>query len=213
MKKITIAFLLCLGGWMLSAQPAVPIPLKNPSFEDAPHHSHTPKGWENCGFEGESPADVHPSGEFGVEKGAAHGKTYLGMVVRDNDTWECIGQPLPQPLRVDTCYRVDFLACRSPKYISLSRATNQQANYNTPVVIRIWGGYEDKEKEGFEMLAESKPIANTDWEKFELFFTSGEPYDYLYLEAYFDQGRPIPYNGNVLVDELSAIVPCSLGGK
>ena len=210
MKKITIAFLLCLGGWMLSAQPAVPIPLKNPSFEDAPHHSHTPKGWENCGFEGESPADVHPSGEFGVDKSAAHGKTYLGMVVRDNDSWECVGQRLPQPLLVDTCYHLDFLACRSETYISLSRATNQQANYNIPAVIRIWGGYEDKEKDGFEMLAETASIAQTDWQEYQVTFTSTAAYDYLYLEAYFDQGRPNPYNGNVLVDGLSGIVPCTL---
>ena len=111
MKKLyTSAFLLTL---LFTAYGQEVIPLKNPSFEDTPHHSKTPKGWENCGFEEESPPDVHPTGEFGVKKGAVHGKTYLGMVVRDNDTWECIGQRLLQPLLVDTCYHLDFLACRS----------------------------------------------------------------------------------------------------
>ena len=204
---------MCLESLALNAQPAAPIILDNPSFEDAPAHSRTPKGWDNCGFEGESPPDVQPSGEFGVEKKAAHGRTCLGLVVRDNDTWECAGQALKQPLLADTCYQLAFKACRSETYISLSRATNQRANYNTPAVIRIWGGYEDKEKDGFEMLAETAPVANTDWQEYRVAFTPTAAYDYLYLEAYFDQGRPIPYNGNVLVDELSDIVPCSLVGE
>ena len=84
MKKITVLLIMCLESLALNAQPAAPIILDNPSFEDAPAHYRTPKGWDNCGFEGESPPDVQPSGEFGVEKKAAHGRTCLGLVVRDN---------------------------------------------------------------------------------------------------------------------------------
>jgi len=211
MKKPLTTVLYLFFLFNLSAQPATPIVLNNPSFEDTPGHSRTPKGWENCGFEDESPPDVHPTGEFGVTKEAAHGKTFLGLVVRDNDTWECAGQLLPQPLLADTCYQLSFLACQSKAFSSFSKAKQKPADYITPCVIRIWGGYTDKEKDGFEMLAETEPVANTDWEEYALSFTSTAPYDYLYLEAYFDQGRSHPYNGNVLVDDLSNIVPCLLG--
>lgn len=207
---ITSLILSLFWGLALTGQPAAAIPLKNPSFEDAPRHSHVPQGWEDCGFEGETPPDVQPNGEFGVVKEAAHGNTYLGLVLRDNDTWECAAQPLAQPLLADTCYQLVLKACRSEVYKSISRAFGQLANYDTPAVIRIWGGYVDKEKDGFEMLAETEPVANTDWQEYRLTFTSTAPYDYLYVEAYFDQGRPIPYNGNVLVDDLSDIVPCTL---
>lgn len=210
MRTATLAFILCLALSAALAQPAAPIALNNPSFEDKPAHSRIPYAWENCGFEDESPPDTHPSGEFGVTKKAAGGETYLGMVVRDNDSWECAGQPLPSPLLADTCYRLSFKACRSETYQSLSRAFRQPANYDTPAVLRIWGGYADKEKDGFEMLAETEPVANTDWQEYALTFRATAPFDYLYVEAYFDQGRPYPYNGNVLVDELSDIVPCSL---
>ncbi len=210
MKEELLLLLMCVFPLALPAQPAGIIPLANPSFEDEPAVARAPRGWENCGFEEESPPDVQPNGEFGVTQAAAHGNTYLGMVVRDNDSWECAGQPLPRPLQADTCYRLTLQACRSETYNSLSRVKNQPANYNTPAVIRIWGGYVDKEKEGFELLAETEPIAHADWKEYVLAFTSTAPYDYLYLEAYYDQGRPHPYNGNVLVDELSDIVPCSL---
>ena len=44
--------------------------LKNPSFEDFPKLSHTPKSWYNCGFVGKSEPDTHPvpNGEFQVDK-------------------------------------------------------------------------------------------------------------------------------------------------
>lgn len=210
MKGKLLLFIACLFPMVLPAQPAGAIPLANPSFEDEPAVGQAPRGWENCGFEEESPPDVQPNGQFGVTQAAAHGNTYLGMVVRDNDSWECAGQPLPHPLQADTCYRLTLWACRAETYNSFSRISGQPANYNTPAVIRLWGGYVDKNREGFELLAETEPVVHTEWRKYQLKFTSTAPYDYLYLEAYYDQGRPYPYNGNVLVDELSAVTPCYL---
>ncbi|HKK78343.1 MAG TPA: hypothetical protein VJ933_01890, partial [Phaeodactylibacter sp.] len=82
------------------------IRLQNPSFEDEPQHSLPPRGWEDRGFHGESPPDTHPSGDFGVTQKPYHGQSYLGMVVRDNDTWECVAQEIGQPMQKDSCYQL-----------------------------------------------------------------------------------------------------------
>jgi hypothetical protein len=75
------------------------IKLQNPSFEDIPRAGSgmTPPitGWFDCGktnFQSETPPDIHPveTGAWGVSKDAYDGATYLGMVVRDNDSWETL---------------------------------------------------------------------------------------------------------------------------
>ena len=95
MKRMCIYFLLflfcSLFTFDVNAQDT--IRLDNFSFEDFPRHSHVPKGWYDCGFPDESPPDIHPQmggGEFKVNMAPVDGKTYIGMVVRENGTWEAI---------------------------------------------------------------------------------------------------------------------------
>ena len=118
-----------------------PIYLANPSFEDMPRHSKEPRGWHNSGFPAESPPDVQPSGEFGVVKPAYEGNTYLGMVVRDNDTWESVAQRMSKPMEKGKCYEFSLSLCRSELYISVSRTTDETTNYTTPAKVRIYGGF------------------------------------------------------------------------
>ena len=79
------------------------ISLLNPSFEGRPGASSVPKGWISGGFENESPPDIQP-GQFDCALQPLHGNTYLGLVTRDNETWERIGQRLREPLRKDSLY-------------------------------------------------------------------------------------------------------------
>jgi hypothetical protein len=182
--------------------------LTNPSLEGQAQHSSVPAGWDNCGYEEESPPDVHPSGTFGVNMAAAKGETYVGMVARDNDTWECIGQLLISSFVPDTCYRIALKMGRSREYTSISRLTQKSVNYKEPCVLRLWGGY--KYQDGFEMLAESEAVDHYEWKEYTLDFTPSKDYDYLYLEVYYSNSGLKPYCGHVLIDDLSPIVPCSL---
>jgi hypothetical protein len=75
------------------------IELNNPSFEDKPSSGKTPRGWENWGFQNQSEVDIQP-GQFDVMYKTYHGKTYVGMVVRDDNTYESIGQNLPYENRL-----------------------------------------------------------------------------------------------------------------
>jgi hypothetical protein len=206
MNQLLLTLVISFLSFNLCAQDE--IHLNNPSLEDTPRHSKVPEGWDNCGFEEESPVDVHPSGDFGVYKTTPYGDTYVGMVVRDNETWECFGQELQEPLQADLCYRLAFVASQSKEYVSLSRLTNKRADYNTPCIIRLWAGYVNQD--GYQLLAESDPVDHTDWKEYELTFTPEKDYDYIFVEAYYAPGTLLYYNGNVLIDYFSPIVPCAL---
>lgn len=179
------------------------IQLINPSFEDMPRHSKAPRAWSDCGFKGESAPDIQPSGIFSVTKPAADGNTYLGLVVRDNDTWESVGQELSKPLEKGKCYSFSISLCRSELYVSISRLSDQTANYTTPAKLRIYGGNSFCEKK--ELLAESPIIANTRWQDYNFKLEPGKNYSFLILEAYYKTPTLVPYNGNLLVDNFSDI--------
>jgi outer membrane protein OmpA-like peptidoglycan-associated protein len=179
------------------------IQLINPSFEDMPRHSKAPRAWSDCGFKGESAPDIQPSGIFSVTKPAADGNTYLGLVVRDNDTWESVGQELSKPMEKGKCYTFSIALCRSELYVSISRLSDQTANYTTPAKLRIYGGNAYCEKK--ELLAESPLIANTRWQDFDFKLEPSKNYSFLILEAYYKTPTLVPYNGNLLVDNFSVI--------
>ena len=183
------------------------IPLTNGSFEDIPKQSQAPRGWGDCGFPGESPTDVHPASDslsyWQVQQPSADGDTYLGMVVRDNETYESISQYLPAPLRAGSCYEMEIKLCRSKIYISQSRMTGRTENYDEPVVLRIYGGTAICRRS--ELLYESLPVTNFEWESYPIELKPKGDYRTLTLEAFYKTPVLFPYNGNLLVDHASNI--------
>jgi len=187
-----------------------PILWNNPSFEDEPAHSQPPRGWYYCDGPRESPPDTHPGGFFGVSQAPYDGRTYLGMVARDNGTTEGVGQRLPGLLAPGQCYVLSYYATRSTAYESISRTTGQPELFDTPVMLQLWGGMHNCDKA--TLLAQSPVVASTEWEKFQLTFQVQQPFTHLFLKvAHVDGGNF--YNGNVLVDQLSPILPvdCETG--
>ncbi len=187
------------------AQKPVVIKLDNPSFEDLPQAGHQPAGWFDCGFAGETPPDVNPTNQFKVSKNAYQGNTYIGMVTRDNNTWEAVGQRLKTPLMKGVTYTFSIYLARSEIYMSQSRATGRDVNYVTPATLRVWAGSGYCAKE--EMLAETEPISAATWQKFSFKFTPKGTHNYFMIEAFYKVPTLFPYNGNVLVDNASDIVP------
>ncbi|MBR9920906.1 MAG: hypothetical protein GYB31_08700 [Bacteroidetes bacterium] len=177
----------------------------NPSFEGTPTHGVAPEGWEDCGFPGETQPDLH-GGEikqFGVQQNPIDGDTFLGMVVRDNDTWERIGQRLTLPLESGQYHRFSVYISRAEMYTSASRKTQSIVNYTTPCQLRVWGGnaYCDQA----ELLFESGPVKNSEWNLIDVEFIPSRAYQYLLLEAYYVEPIFERYNGNILLDGLSPI--------
>ncbi len=184
--------------------------LQNPSFEDFPRASRAPRAWIDCGFPGESPPDTQPDETFSVSKQAHDGNTYLGMVVRDNDTWEAVGQRLSKPLEAGKCYQFSVYLARSELYVSVSRRSPEQkeANYITPAVLQIYGGFDYCDKSA--LLVKSKRIINHRWIQYTFKLEPDQNYTHLMFEAFYQTPVLFPYNGNVLLDSASPLVemPC-----
>lgn len=178
--------------------------LKNSSFEDdKPAAGIVPNGWLNMGAPGETPPDIQP-GSFSVKLEAQHGKVYLGLVTRDNNTWEGVGQRLDGFLKKDSTYTFSVWLARSNIYLSVSKLTGQEANYNSPTILKIWGVNSETNQE--ELLAESSAISHSQWTlyTFTLKPTVAD-FDEIDLMAYYAKGYE-QNNGNLLIDNCSAIV-------
>jgi len=180
--------------------------LENPSFEDSPQDAQAPVGWTSCGFEGETAVDVHPmkGGLYGVTRKPFDGLTYLGMVVRDNSTYEGVGQKLSSPLLPGQCYQFEINLCRSETYESFSRVTGKEANFSKPSTFVVMGGKETCERSVF--LAKSTPVGHIGWKKYKILFQPNDTVSFLILEAYYLSGDAPPYNGNLLADNASPII-------
>jgi len=219
MKNLFIViFSVC--AWGLNAQLDT-IRLSNPSFEDNPRkggyynnpfqaQQNNIKGWYDCGiihFSEETAPDIHPSDYWENRKQPSHGDTYLGMVTRDNDTWESVSQELPVPLQGGKCYSFSIELSKSRQYISGSRLNAEDKpkyNYTTPAVLRMWGGF------GYcgtnELLAESIPVDNSEWKTYSFKLSPEANYKYITFEAFYKVPVVIPYNGHILVDNCSDLI-------
>ncbi len=181
--------------------------LNNPSFEDLPRNSQPPRGWTNCGAPGETPPDVHPDPEklFKVGMKAQHDNTFLGMVTRDTETWESVGQQLAQPFVAGQCYRFDVQLARSLTYLSMSRMTGQPTNYVTPSRLRVWGGYSVCDRA--QLLGSSGLVHNPKWKQYNIKLSPEDDFTHIIIEAYYPEAILLATNGNVLVDNALPLTP------
>jgi len=206
----------------LSAQDE-PIKLKNPSFLDIAHRggdkfNRGPRGWQDCGAFGETPPDVQPNPNiafgdkpfFDVTLPAQDGPTYMGMVVRDNDTQEAVSQRLSAPIEGGKCYEMSLYLARSKTYLSGSGSRDASGvtvmvDFTKPIKIRIYGGNSYCQKA--ELLGETPLVKNTNWKEYKLRFEPTTNHRFILIQAFYKTPSLLAYNGNVLVDNLSDIVP------
>lgn len=196
------------------------IRVKNSSFEDRPRAGeyYTPsiKSWYDCGavqFPRETAPDIHPIDFWEVRLPASDGNTYLGMVVRDNESWESVSQRLTTPITRDKCYKLSVDLARSNTYLSGSRSRNDdvKVQYTRPAVLKVWGsnGYCGKR----ELLAESAPVENFNWEKYEFEFKAKNSHLFVTFEAFYKTPVLFPYNGHILIDDISSFMEMSCDGE
>ena len=217
-ERLFVTVMVCFMGTMAWAQTV--IHLGNPSFEGLAHaggliqtnhiNSVNPFNpipeWTDCGFKTETPPDLHgPMTDFfGVRRLPQDGACFLGMVVRNNDTWERVSQKLSSPLEAGKCYSFRIYLSRDTLYKSATREESVLQSFTRPCVLRIHGG------NGYcsakEVLAETVPIENTEWRQYEFIFQPKQTWQFIELEAFYKTPVPFPYNGNVLLDNASAIV-------
>lgn len=195
------------------------IKLQNPSFEDMPRKGvpgmPSIKGWHDCGlskFPSESPPDIHPvvNNAWEVALEPYDGNTYLGMVTRANDTYESLSQALSTPIQGGICYTFSAFLVRSNQYKSATSKTqqlgsNELENFVRPAVFMIWGG--DYFCDKAELLGESPAVSNETWKKYTFLFHPQKTHKFITIEAFYKTPILEAYNGHVLVDGMSDIVP------
>jgi outer membrane protein OmpA-like peptidoglycan-associated protein len=142
---------------------------------------------------------------FKVGMAAQHENTFLGMVTRDTETYESVGQQLTSPLKAGQCYRFDIQLARSRVYLSMSRVTRQPTNYVTPIKLRVFGGYSVCDRA--QLLGESALVGNYDWENYPIKLSPEDDFTHIVLEAYYKQPSLLPYNGNILLDNAQPLRP------
>ncbi len=190
-RKIPItSSLILLFGVLLSAQD---IRLANASFEDEPADATMPQQWNSC-KRGSTP-DIMP-GYWGVYMEPTDGESYVGLITREDGSYESIGQKLDSPFLENECYKFTIDLARSNTY----------ANYNLPIRLRIWGGTTRCSRD--QLLVETKTIKHLDWQTYPLQFTAKKTYPYIIIEAYYAKGVYFPYNGNILLDNFTVFKKC-----
>lgn len=220
MKAWSIVCCLTLICFSITAQSNVE--LLSPSFEGRPSRgsndsfSRLPLGWRDCGvfnFPGETPPDIHPNNYWKNNIPPKDGNTYLGMVVRDNETWESVTQRMPSILEEGTCYDFTVDLVRSNDYWSPIRTESGQKehNYKTPAVLRIWGGTGFCDKQ--QLLGESAAVDHSEWKSYKFSIKPKSNLRYITLEAFYKTPTLEPYNGHILVDNISSFIAYDCDGK
>lgn len=163
------------------------------------------KGWKDFGkilFPIETPPDIHPANYWGVTTKPVHGNTYLGLAIRDNNTYEAVSQKLPSPLIAGQYYTFSLTLCRSSTFTSRSRMTRKTEKYEFPAVCNIKGLVGDS----IFLLASSPPIVNTKWVRFTFTLHPKVDISEIILEAGFVDTKNNAYNGHLLMDAASDLV-------
>ncbi len=186
---ILSTIILCLFTITSHAQ----IELDNASFEGTPQDATLPQGWFGCEM-GTTP-DIMP-GVWGVIMEPSEGESYIGLITREDGSYESIGQRLPEAMVKDLCYSFSLDLARSKTY----------AGYNFPVQIRIYAG--NKKCQTKQLLWSSPTISHEEWETYKVEFTPKKNFNYIIIEAYYGDGLLFKYNGNILLDAMTPLIPC-----
>ncbi|GJM32448.1 MAG: hypothetical protein DHS20C18_14490 [Saprospiraceae bacterium] len=166
--------------------------LNNASFEGEPQDATVPVGWFPCEI-GTTP-DILP-GPWGIHMESSDGDTFLGLITREDGSWESITQRFKTALNPADCYSFTIDLAHSPNY----------AGYNSPLKVRIWAGQSKCNKE--QLLLETDFIKNVDWKTFEVKFKPKKWFNYIVIEAHYSD-NPTSVKGNVILDNISPIKIC-----
>ena len=167
--------------------------IENASFEGEPQDATMPQRWHSC-KKGSTP-DILP-GFWGVNLRPYDGDTFLGLITREDGSYEAIGQQLAAPLKANECYTFSIRLARSKTY----------AHYGTPIRLRIYGGISRCERN--QLLEESPTIINTDWKEYKFSIIAKADYNFVIFEAFYAKGISFSYRGNILIDDISVWKKC-----
>jgi hypothetical protein len=188
-KVFYISLFFILTGYTSHSQ----IIIDNTSFEGTPADATMPAGWF-AGSEGTTP-DILP-GYWGVYNEPEDGDSYVGMITRQDGSYESISQRLGGTVEQGSCYSMSLYLAFSDNY----------TGYNNPIHLRVW--ISDKKNKRQQLVFTSPKIKSEDWKKYSFDFTPETDKYYIILEAFINE-KPTSHKGNILIDKISPIYFCN----
>jgi gliding motility-associated-like protein len=161
--------------------------LRNPSLEGESAEGKVPDPWIAVH---ETP-DIQP-GIYKVSLPASEGNTYVGMICYSY-LQEGMAQKLSTSLQAGKTYMLSFDLAYPPNY-------SKKICYGSFV---IYGGNNVTDKA--EVLWQSDPFYNINWERHTVFFTPSHDYTYISFSPYFSEVCSSTNFSAVLVDNFSSI--------
>lgn len=169
------------------------IGLLNPSMEDTPSDATVPQGWSACAAL--TTPDILP-GYWGVYQDAQEGDTYVGIITRENGSYESFGQRLSAPLLEGSCYQFNLWLAHASVY----------AGHGKPIKLQI---YISDDLCGEDQLIWQSPlIEHEEWKSYSIQFTPMKKAQYIILKAFIKDGK-FSHKGNILIDNMSRITRCN----
>ncbi|AFC26062.1 hypothetical protein [Saprospira grandis] len=184
-RKILTSLFVCFFALGLWGQNGPKFWLPNGSFEGAPRDALNPEGWESSSYN--STPDILP-GPWGVYQRPTDGNTFMGLICREDGTFESVAAKLPKALKKDKCYKFELDLSRSQAY----------AGYTGVACFRLWGA--KTAEEPLQLLASSAPISHYEWKTYQFNFITKAKYSYIIIECYYKTPTLLPYRGNILID-------------
>jgi len=169
------------------------ITVLNPSFEDNPSDATVPHGWQAC--DDRTTPDILP-GYWGVYLEPSDGDTYVGIITRENSTYEQFGQRLSGSLSRGSCYEFSIDLAHSGIY----------AGYKEPIRLQIYLG--DDKCSTDQLVYTSELVKNEEWQTHTISFTAKGSHSYIMLRAYIKDGK-FSHKGNILIDDLTPLRICN----
>ena len=161
--------------------------LTNPSLEDTPADATMPSGWMAASKN--TTPDILP-GFWGVYLEPEDGETYIGLITREDGSYESIQQRLETQLERGSCYKMSLYLAHSDNY----------TGYNNKLKLRIW--ITTKKGKRQQLIYESPLIIEEEWQFYPIEFYPENNSSYLILEAYNGKGIK-NQKANILIDAIS----------
>lgn len=207
--KLTLILRVFLLFFPLLSIAQEPIYLENASFEGEIGKFRTPPGWQSSLPDSEIQPDIQ-SPDFKeldtksrnrLFPEALEGASYLALYTDFMSESAGISQRLSAPMEAGYCYLFKLFA-RSSSSLKPTKDANKSIYYK-PVRIRIWGSPDGKEKG--ELLAESRAVRQRYWCLKEFLLEPLENWNYLIIDAHYDETIEERYDGKILLDNASPI--------
>ena len=155
----------------------------------------------------QSAPDIHAHAEphiWEVTAAPSDGNTFLGMVARNDGSYEMIAQELTVPVSQMKCYSFSIDLMKSQTLKSGLNHVVETKNFTSDLKLLILGG-----NDGFvpdEVLHTSESVGHHDWKTYHISFRPTQQYKNLFLQVRCADSSFDDCLGNLLLDNIKDVL-------